>query len=448
MSTSKAVLTGLLWVESKDLTPKQLQEVKQRYTYPHPYEDTSFSTYIELDGRIGVPFGDKQKVKRLLPELSITDKRVDTPVDKPFKFSLRLRPYQKEVVKGIFKFIHNGGTEFNLAGKPSSGKTITLAAILAKLGVKTLIIANQSMLISQIYEEMSQNTTANVKVLTASDFSLTDINIATSQFISQNKDVWYALKKGVGCVVLDEAHSLASPSTTRIIQKIYAKYSIFISATFTRSVDARTEALTDFAGHKTFTLVNDALIVPKIMMIQCPERYPRYVSKFQAARDKAKFFDQQSIFDKVELLTEASLKKGRQVLIVTDVVNMQEALAESLKAYGVGILNGSTKAAERRDILSRYATGEIKILIGGMVLNAGLSIPRITTIIRVAFPSSGEKNVQIVGRALRTFEGKDGAFIFDLVFQGKSSKEREEAYKANGYAVTHHSWDKIKEKIC
>jgi len=444
-----AVITGMLWVRTADLTLEQLERIKQQYTYPHPFdtEAKSFTTYLEKGDNIGVPYGDASKVRKLLPNITVNDKRVVPPVDKPFTSSIVLRDYQETVVSGIDDYIKGGGTSFNLAGNPGSGKSITLAVILANLGVKTLILANQSMLITQLYDEFKANTTADVKILTASDYELTDINIATSQFISQNSDVWYALKKGVGCVVLDEAHSLASPTTTAIIQRIYARYSIFISATFSRSSDARTSALTDFAGPTTFTLDNPKLLIPNVMMVQCPERYPRFTSKFQAAKDKVRFFSQYSIDEKVIRLVEASLKKNRQVLVVTDIVDMQERLNEKLKEHSVGILNGMTTDKDRAAILRAFDNGDIKILLGGMVLNAGLSIPKISTIIRVSFPSSPEKNTQVVGRALREFPGKDGAFIFDLVFKGKSSRTREAAYKQMGWKVTHHSWDVLSEKL-
>jgi superfamily II DNA or RNA helicase len=444
----KVQLTGLLWVALNGISSSKLEEIKQAYTYQHPLEDTFFVTYVVHNGRIGIPYGNKEKVKRLLgDDIEIIDKRIATHVNKPFDFTLTLRDYQEDVVSDIFRGIDKGLTEFNLSGKPSSGKTITLAAILAKLGVKTLIIANQSMLVEQIYQEMQDNTTADVKMLTSKDFELSDINIATSQFISQNADVWYALKKGVGCIVVDEAHSLASETTTRIVQRIYAKYSIFISATFTRSVDKRTQALTDFAGTSQYILENKNLIVPNIMMVQCPERYPRFTSKHRYVKDKIHFFSQWSIYEKIITITKGSLKKNRQVFIVTDIVEMQDKLKEVLSEYGVGVLNGSTKKVDREQILKDYDNGTLKVIVGGMVLNAGLSIPKISTIIRVSFPKSGEKNVQIVGRALRDFKGKDGAYMFDLVFVGQNTIDRVNRYKENGYKVSQHSWEKLKEKL-
>ena len=153
-----------------------------------------------------------------------------------------------------------------------------------------------------------------------------------------------------------------------------------------------------------------------------------------------------SIIDKILFITQKSLDKGRYILIATDIVAMQESIKEALDVE-VGILNNKTKKKDRESILEDFNSGKIRVLIGAMVLNAGLSIPRVSTIVRVSFPASPEKNTQLVGRAVRDFEGKDGAYVFDLVFQGKSPQARVAAYKENGYVVTRHTWNVLKSKL-
>ncbi len=119
----------------------------------------------------------------------------------------------------------------------------------------------------------------------------------------------------------------------------------------------------------------------------------------------------------------------------------------SSEQFGFGILNGQTKKKDRDEILREFNAGELRGIIGAAVLTAGLSIPRVSTIIRVSFPSAPEKNVQLVGRALRDFEGKDGAWMFDMVFDGQNPSKRITAYRANGYKITKHSWNKLKELL-
>ena len=323
----------------------------------------------------------------------------------------------------------------------NSGKSVYLGALLAELGVKTLILAHMSSLVEQLYQEIQNNTTANVVLLDDKSSELGDITIATSQLISKRPALWEQIKHNVGCIVVDEAETLMSLTTLRIIQRAHAKYHIFLSATFSRPVDKRTEGLRDFSGSAKFTLEKPNLTIPKIMMVNCPEVFPQFLNKNTYVRNKMKFFRLPSILEKTIFLTEASLKKGRQVLVACDVIELQESVYAALE--GVGVLNGTTSKKERKRILEEFDSGVLKVLVAGAVVNAGLSIPKITTIVRVSFPSSETKSVQLVGRGQRGTE----CYVFDLVFTGQNPRARVRAFKENGYVVTTHSWKQIEENL-
>ena len=421
-----------------------VDRLKKNFSYPHPFEEAVFETFVELDDKIGVPYANGK-----LPTSTVDDQRIAPAVDKLFEFTLGLRDYQEIVQRDVMEYIGSGGTEFNLAGMPGSGKSVMLASLLAKLGYKTLIIAHLSMLVEQLHSEFSENTTADVKVLTANDTELADINIATSQFISKNPMLWKKIKHGIGMIVVDEAESLSSITTMRIIQRAHAKYHIYISATFSRPADGRTEALYDFAGSKRFVLESNVNIAPTIITVKCEERFNAPTNKNFYVKAKGKFFAQQSITDKVIATTIASVHKGRPVLIAVDIIKVQEVYLTQLAEEGLtaGIINSKTPAKRRKEILQLFGDGEIDILIGAMTLNAGLSIPRITTIVRVSFPSVSTKNTQLVGRALRKYEGKEGAWFIDLLFSGVNSSKRIAAFRKEGWKISSTSWEKFKEKL-
>lgn len=441
----KAQLAGMLWFRLSDLSDEQVLLIRDRYSYPHPHDQFSiFETYLIKGTNIGVPSGDLQKLHDIIGDYSVESKQVATPVDNPITATTVLHDYQLKATAEISAYFACGGTAFNLAGRPGSGKTFTLAHVLAELGVKTLILAHLSMLTDQIAAELSANTNAKISVLSASNKELSDINIATSQFISQNPDLWKEIKHKIGCIVVDEAESLGSITTMRIVQRAHAKYRIFISATFARPVDARTKALRDFAGYETIVLDNPNLMRPTILMVQCSEQYPKFLSKSRFVRDKQKFFRQESILLKAELLAKASIAKGRQVLIATDIIEMQNELAQRLNAE---ILNSETKKKDRDAILQRFDEGTTQVLCAAAVVNAGLSIPKITTIIRISFPSSSTKSVQLVGRALRMFDGKEGAWLFDLVFAGQNPTKRIDAYRKEGWTPKVITWDNLQKGL-
>jgi len=439
------VITGVAWVDEAHVTPTILHA----YTYHHPHELTSFKTYVYSKGRYGFPIGNKQKFLALFPKANLIDKRIAPHTNKAITLTgLTLRPYQETLLVEILEFFESGGTTFNLSGKPSSGKSVLIAAILASLNIKTLVIAHMTLLTTQLFKELSAATDANITTLDDKHLELKDVNIATSQFISGRPELWREIKHNIGCIIVDESESAGALTMLRILQRAHAKYRIFVSATFSRSVDNRTEALMDLSGGTIFELVNPDIIVPSVMMVYCDEQYPRFISKHTTVKRRQKFFRQDSIADKVEFLVKKSLVKNRHILIAVNIQEFQEKLYERLSGYTtVGILNSQTSKSARDDILQKFDSGQIKVIIGAAVLNAGLSMPRVSTIIRVAFVSSKEKNVQLVGRALRSFPGKDGAFIFDLVFRGQNPYGRIQAYKQNGYKVTRHTWSQLEQAL-
>lgn len=358
------------------------------------------------------------------------------------------RKYCFTVPSGMFLIRYNG--VIHVTG--NSGKTFMLANLLCKLNTKVLIIANQKMLISQISKELEEVLGEKPNILSSKNTQLGDINVATSQFISQNADVWYEIKKKIGLLVLDEAESLASPTVMRIFQRAPAKYRIMISATFTRSVDHRTGALLDFAGTKKVTLHNSKLLVPSVINILCNEIFIPPHDAVQYILAKGRFYKKDSITYKAIAITKYSVSKNRQVLIACDLVQKQEELRDILNSIGVPAecLNGKTKDKDRKRILEEYESGELKVILGLGVLNAGLSLPKISTIIRLSTPNSEEKLEQLIGRGRRDFEGKEGCFVIDLWFKGFKNQKRMQMYslkeRIEGWKIYTMQWDVFYKK--
>lgn len=334
----------------------------------------------------------------------------------------------------------------------NSGKTYMLANLLAKLNTKVLIIANQRMLINQIATEITNVLGEAPNILSAKNTEIKDINVATSQFISQNAKVWYDIKEHIGLLVLDEAEALASNSVMRIFQRSPAKYRIFISATFTRSVDKRTGALTDFAGQTRILLENNVLIKPTIINVLCEEEFYPPMNKNMYTRAKIKFYNKPSINSKVLDVIKYSISKNRQVLVACDIIDKQIEIQDLCNNNGISArcLNGKTSESDRKTILEDYDSGKIKVILGLNVLNAGLSVPKISTIIRLSTSSSPEKLEQLIGRGQRDFLGKDGCYVIDFWFKGFKNKTRLQMYslkeRVEGWKVHTVQWQAFKDK--
>lgn len=102
-------------------------------------------------------------------------------------------------------------------------------------------------------------------------------------------------------------------------------------------------------------------------------------------------------------------RKG--ILVFTQFITESEQLAREVE--GVAVVTGATKSKERDRILEDFKSGKIKVLANVGVLTTGFDYPELDTVVMARPTMSLAMWYQIVGRAIRPFEGKDG-WIVDL----------------------------------
>ena len=89
------------------------------------------------------------------------------------------------------------------------------------------------------------------------------------------------------------------------------------------------------------------------------------------------------------------------------------------EAFCLPVLTHKTKAAERRDMLDRFRSGEYPVLLTSKVLNEGVDVPEASIGIVVSGSGSTREHVQRLGRILRAKDGKQ-AILYELVSEGTS----------------------------
>ena len=100
------------------------------------------------------------------------------------------------------------------------------------------------------------------------------------------------------------------------------------------------------------------------------------------------------------------------ILVFTKFVEDAERLAEDLGPV-CEIVSGSTPKKEREEILERFKSGDISVVANVGVLTTGFDFPALDTIVLARPTMSLALYYQMVGRAIRPYEGKDG-WIVDL----------------------------------
>jgi hypothetical protein len=113
--------------------------------------------------------------------------------------------------------------------------------------------------------------------------------------------------------------------------------------------------------------------------------------------------------------------RDRKSLIFVVSVAQAEAVAAKLRGRGhaVAALSGETDSEERRRILRKLHTGELRCVVNCMVLTEGFDEPSVDAVLLARPTQSKPLMIQKVGRALRLHPGKTDALVIDMVGTSK-----------------------------
>lgn len=277
--------------------------------------------------------------------------------------------------------------------------------LIVELGVKTMVIVHKDFLSNQWRERIAEFIpAARVGLIKAQTVDVVDkdVVLASVQTLSM-KDHDEALFKGIGFVIIDESHRIATEIFSKALVKRTFRYSLGISATVQRK-DGMTKALVYFVGDVLFKgkrREDDVLVVQKRFEDDTPSyrreerigmsgnpNMSRMINNIteHAPRNKAI----------VESIKHAiDVQPGRRVLVLSDRKAQLTSMKEGLEATGLtaGFYWGGMKPAA----LAESETKQV-MLATFAYASEGMDVPGLDTLV-LASPKSDIE--QSVGRILR-----------------------------------------------
>ena len=117
----------------------------------------------------------------------------------------------------------------------------------------------------------------------------------------------------------------------------------------------------------------------------------------------------------VRVLKPKDKKPRKGVLVFTRFIEEAENLTLKLGSLGIksAIVTGTTPKVEREGILKDFKSGFIKVVANVGTLTTGFDYPALDTVILARPTKSLSLYYQMVGRAIRPYQGKDG-WVIDL----------------------------------
>lgn len=130
---------------------------------------------------------------------------------------------------------------------------------------------------------------------------------------------------------------------------------------------------------------------------------------------------------------------GKRAIVFCVSIAHAEHVAEQFRAEGwvSRSLDGKMDRGERRRIIAAFSSGEIQVLTSCDIVSEGFDLPAIEVAILLRPTESLALYLQQVGRALRTYQGKQYAMIFD---HAGNSLDRREGGRGHGLPDDPRVW--------
>jgi len=433
--------------------------------YSDAYKNGSWDgcRHLLVKKDLKLPIGCLTKIITTLEGLGlkydIKDLRATPPPQFKWSFKGELRDYQQEALTWLLKY-RIGTCQM----PPGAGKTETFCALIARLGLPTLVLVHTKDLLMQARERLSLRLgldpeeigqvgagRVDVKPITVGmvqtiirafpeygalskeespdeDADLSDDTVIDEE---RARDILDMLNKA-RVLICDESHHIPAWSFYLIAQRCNAPLRYGFTATPWRSDKLEPiifAALGDIRYKVTCSdLIEKGYLVPAdIRMVRIPPRYYTRNDKYpEVYRDYVVENEKRN-----EIIARIARQAERPCLILTRYIRH----AETLKDYidEAEVVKGEDPLHRRSKLLEEMRRGEPIIVISTPIFDEGIDIPALRTLILAGAGRSPTKAYQRVGRALRPHKGKSRAVIYDMLdsckYLADQAMERIRLYK-------------------
>jgi superfamily II DNA or RNA helicase len=333
----------------------------------------------------------------------------------------QLRPYQSDLLDRIDKAWFSGSRSILCQLPTGGGKTIVFSTVVdraIKNGSKCLVLAHREELIKQAADKLEIITNDPVGIIKAgypTNYDR-DIQVASVQSLTRrlNKCPQFDL------IVVDEAHHSTSRTYRDILNRFPDARVLGVTATPIRLDGKGFRGIFDelICGVTVSELIASGSLSPYQYFAAERSMSVEGVGRRQGdfkTEDVAKANPVAGLAGDV-VKSYRDYLQGKQAVIFCINVEHSIAIAEHFKAAGIIAhhLDGNTPTGERADVMTQFREKQIRVLTNCALFDEGLDIPSLDGVILARPTQSLSRFLQMVGRALRPFEGKDRAIIIDL----------------------------------
>lgn len=343
-----------------------------------------------------------------------------------------------------------------------SGKSISIARILADTNIKTNVYVTSVDLLYQM-KEMFDKIGIKSGIIGDGKAEVKKINVVSiwtacsaldkkyekfddetrkeKMVMAKNKKKIAKSIREAQMNIWDECHMVACETIKTISSESKsARYTFGFSGTPWR--DDGADLLIEAVCGKTIIevtaseLINDGYLVqPTIHFIDVPkldnlpDKYPSIYKQYIVENDVRN--------GKIIKAAEKLVAAGRKVLILVKTIKHGNILLDELEQnFVVHFVRGEVDSEERTWIRQEFLKNGIDIIVASVVYDQGIDLPNLDALILAGSGKSSGRALQRLGRVIRQHPGKKDAIVVDFIDNAKyllnHTAARTEIYRTEG----------------
>lgn len=332
---------------------------------------------------------------------------------------LKPRDYQLRAIEAVENAWDSGMLRPAVVLPTGSGKTITFAHLISRRKGRSLVLVHRDELVRQAVDKIKMIGLEDVGVVKAGR-NETDARVIVASFQTLfNENRLKPLVGNIDTVVVDECHHAAAPAFLRVLDSFSTVPTVGFTATMSRSDDIGLgDVWQDVVYHRDILwgIINGFLVDVEAETLTIDG-----LNLADVARSRGDY--QEGDLGRALVASGAgpviadNYPRGRQGLLFCPTVECAFDFADDFNAAGIvtEVVHGGTPLEERQEIYKRYQDKEVDVISSVMVLTEGFDMPQAEVAVIARPTQSRGLYIQLAGRVLRPFPGKEKAKILDVV---------------------------------
>jgi len=346
--------------------------------------------------------------------------------------NLKPRPYQLEAIEAVEYAWQRDHQRPAVVLPTGAGKTVTFAHLVSRYvkgesgSGRVVVLVHRDELAKQAREKLvSVIPDLEVGIVKAeqndTDAPVVVASVQTLFNASRRQQL-----RDVGLVVVDECHHYAAPAYREVLEELGLFDGSVLGVGFTATMNrSDSYGLGDIWEDVVYErdilwgIANGFLVDVRAESVTVDDLNLAEIARNHGDYQEGKLGDALIASGAAGVVARAYKEKAgdRQGIVFCPTVMCAYAFQAAFNEAGTpaSVIVGDTATPLRQETYSLYRRGEVQVLVSVMALTEGFDMPQAEVAV-VARPSqSASLRIQMIGRVLRPFPGKDEALVLDVV---------------------------------